>query len=108
MNSSELEKRQKLSLEAIKQMFGTEAGEGGINLFVEHHLAEIPVAYWKEHLGTDSPKPAAVVSLLQFCTSWGEDDLEYFDFTLPGEVTNYVVSVHFDSLGKIEDISMES
>jgi antitoxin component HigA of HigAB toxin-antitoxin module len=108
MATNKIAERQRLALEAIKQAFGTEAGEDSINLFVEHHLAELPEAYWKEHLAIASPDPGAVLSLLQFRSSWGEDDLEHFDFTLPGEVTNYVVSVRFDSAGNIDEISMES
>ena len=34
--------------------------------------------------------------------------METFDFTLPDDVTNYVVSVHFDETGEIDDIDMES
>jgi hypothetical protein len=37
-----------------------------------------------------------------------EGEIEYFDFTLPDEVTDYVISVHFDDAGTIEGISMES
>ncbi|MCC2606971.1 DUF2004 domain-containing protein [Planctobacterium marinum] len=36
------------------------------------------------------------------------DDSEVYDFTLPDEVTNYVVSVSLDDDGEIEDITMES
>jgi hypothetical protein len=38
----------------------------------------------------------------------GEGDIEYFDFTIPGEVSNYVLSVHFDGSDVIDSISMES
>jgi hypothetical protein len=108
MTTTEMEKRQQIALEAIKQAFGTESGEDSIGLFIEHHMEEIPEAYWTEHLGTSAPDAAAVLGLLQFRSSWGEEDLEYFDFTLPGEVTNYVVSVRFGSSGAIDEISMES
>jgi hypothetical protein len=101
-------KRQALALDAIKRAFGTQAGEDGINLFVEHHLAELPASYWEQRLGAGTPQPAAVLGLLQLRSSWGESDLEYFDFTLPGEVTDYVVSVHFDGAGEIDGISMDS
>ncbi|NTV87569.1 MAG: DUF2004 domain-containing protein [Burkholderiaceae bacterium] len=100
--------RQKIALEAIKQAFGTEAGEDSVNLFTEHHLAELPQSYWQQHLGSGTPEPASIIGLLQFRSSWGEEDIEYFDFTLPDEVTNYVISVHFDSAGSIDGISMES
>lgn len=105
---AEIEKRKALAMAAIRQAFGSDAGEENINLFVEHHLEELGQDYWKQHLGTGTPEPAAVLGLLQFDSSWGEGDVEYFDFTLPDEVTNYVVSVHFDSAGDIDEISMES
>jgi len=108
MATTEIANRQMLALQAVKQAFGTESGAENIDLFVEHHMAEVPSAYWKKHLHTTGPDPAAVIGLLQLRSSWGEGDMEYFDFTLPGEVTNYVVSVHFDSSGKIDGISMES
>jgi hypothetical protein len=106
--ASEVDKRQKLALDAITQAFGTEAGEDSVNLFVEHHLQELPHSYWQQHLGSNTPEPAAIVGLLQFKSSWGEGDIEYFDFTLPDEATDYLVSVHFDDAGAIDSISMES
>nr|WP_232118584.1 DUF2004 domain-containing protein [Luteimonas sp. XNQY3] len=95
-------------MDAIEQAFGTEVGEDGINLFVEHHLAELPESYWQQHLQSGTPEPSTVIKLLELRSSWGDDDIEYFDFTLPGEVTDYVVSVHFDDTGSIDGISMES
>jgi hypothetical protein len=100
--------RQKLALDAIKHAFGTEAGEESVNLFVEHHLEELPSSYWQQHLGSGTPKPATILGLLQLRSSWGEGNIEHFDFSLPDEVTDYVVSVHFDSAGTIDGISMES
>jgi hypothetical protein len=100
--------RRKLALNAIKQEFGTEGGDDSVNLFVQHHLDELPSSYWQQHLGTSAPEPAAILGLLQLRSSWGEGDIEYFDFSLPDEVTDYVVSVHFDGSGTIDGISMES
>ena len=108
MTAVESERRQKLALGAIKQTYGTATGEDSVNLFVEHHLEELPSSYWQQYLGSSTPETAAVIDLLQFSSSWGEGDIEYFDFTLPGEVTNYIISVHFDNMGTIDDISMES
>lgn len=105
---AEIGKRKALALAAIKKAFGREEGEENINLFVEHHLEELSQDYWAQHLGTPTPEPLEVLGLLEFQSSWGEGDVEYFDFTLPDEVTNYVVSVHFDGAGNIDDISMES
>ena len=87
---------------------GTEAGEDSINLFIEHHLAKLPGSYWQQRLKSETPEPSAVLSLLVLGSSWGDDDIEYFDFTLPDEATDYVVSVHFDETGSIDGISMES
>jgi hypothetical protein len=50
-----------------------------------------------------------VLDILELHAHWGEpDEMEYLDFTLPGKVTDYVISVHFDDKGKIVEISMES
>ena len=108
MTAVEVERRQKMALDAIKHTFGTDAGEDNVNLFIEHHLEELPQSYWMQHLGSSTPEPTAVIGLLQLRSTWGEDDIEYYDFTLPDEVTDYVVSVHFDNVGKIDGISMES
>jgi hypothetical protein len=100
--------RRKLALDAIKQAFGTTAGDDCVNLFVQHHLEELPSSYWQQHLGSDTPEPTAILGLLQLRSSWGDGDIEYFDFTLPDEVTDYVFSVHFDGAGTVDSISMES
>lgn len=101
-------KRAKLALDAIRKAHGTEAGEFSTTMFVEHHLEELPQDYWQEHAGTDAPDPAAVLGLLQLKSSWGKDDIENFDFSLPGDVTDYVLSVRFDETGEIDEISMEN
>lgn len=106
--AGEVEKRSNLALAAIKQVFGTDADEYGATMFVKHHLEEIPQDYWQERLGTASPEPDAVLSLLELRSNWGENDIETFDFSLPGDVTNYVVSVHFNDAGEVDGISMES
>jgi hypothetical protein len=100
--------RRKLALDAIKKALGTEAGDDSVNLFVKHHLEELPPSYWQQHLGSGVPEPVAILDLLQLRSSWGEGDIEYFDFTLPDGATDYVVSVHFDGAGTIDGISMES
>ena len=108
MDNVELERRKLVALAAIRQAHGTEDGEDSIVLFVAHHLEELPQSYWQEQLATATPDSAAVIGLLAFRSSWGEGDLENFDFTLPGDVTDYVVSAHFDEKGEIDGISMES
>lgn len=109
--TEEINRRQPLALEAIRRTFDTDEGEFGATLFVTHHLEELPGDYWQLHLGSASPEPSKVLDLLQLRGHWGDDDedgIDVFDFTLPGDVTNYVLSVRFDESGEIEEISMES
>jgi hypothetical protein len=94
------------ALAAIKEASGTELGEYSVDAFISHHLEELPSNYWEKHLGTASPTTVSVMGLLILRSKW--DDSEVYDFTLPEEVTDYVVSVSFDEEGEIEDIAMES
>ncbi|MCF7751654.1 DUF2004 domain-containing protein [Bacillus subtilis subsp. subtilis] len=100
--------RQAQALAAIKQALGTEAAEDSIDLFANHHRDELPASYWTEQLGQAAPDNPSIIGLLQFKSAWGENELEYVDFTLPGEITDYLLSVHFDEAGQIDSISMES
>tara|TARA_R110000787_G_scaffold49490_1_gene118646 strand:- start:349 stop:651 length:303 start_codon:yes stop_codon:yes gene_type:complete len=97
---------EQVALEGIKQSLGTEQGEYGIDVFVSHHIEELPKSYWKELLGTESPSAEQVIDLLVLREKWEDEDV--YDFTLPGDVTDYVMSVSFGEGGAIEDISMES
>ena len=73
---------------------------------MSHHIDELPKSYWQKHLGTESPSSEQVIGLLVLRSKW--DDEEVYDFTLPEELTDYVVSVSFDEDGAIEGIEMES
>ena len=46
MTAVSSEKRQALALDAIQRALGTEAGEDSVDVFIEHHLAELPASYW--------------------------------------------------------------
>ena len=106
---NEIGKREKAAIAAIRSAFGTEDDESGATLFVEHHLEEIEGEYWQKYLGTAKPEPISVLDILLLRSHWGgDDDIETFDFTLPENVTDYVISVRFDESGQVEDISMES
>lgn len=106
--NNEIENREKSAIAAIRSTFGTEDGESGATLFIEHHLSEIEGDYWQKHLGNPKPDPIKVLDILVLRSHWGgEDDIETFDFTLPENVTDYVISVRFDESGQVEDISME-
>jgi hypothetical protein len=97
---------EQLAIEGIKKSSGTEQGEYGIDEFVSHHLEELSTSYWEKHTGSANPTSIQVISLLVLRSKW--DDEETYDFSLPDEVTDYVVSVSFDEDNQIEDIVMES
>ena len=85
--------------------------EESVGLFVSHHLSELKPAYWKKRTGTPKPTPQQVVDLLELRSHWGEDGdggLDRFDFTLLGDVTDYVLSVSFNKKGRVEGVELES
>lgn len=100
------ENKAKLAFDAIKSSFNTEQGEHGIDLFISHHIEELSEQTWSGLLGKAQPTASEVLEIMVLRSSWN-DDLTY-DFTLPNNVTNYVVSVLFNENGKIDCISMES
>jgi len=97
--------RKGLALNAIKASHNTEQGEYGIDLFVSHHLEEFSDTEWQTLLGKVKPSSSDVIEALVFkeCS-----DSNVYDFTLPNDVTDYVVSVSFNDGGDIDSISMES
>ena len=94
------------ALASIKASAGTEAGQYGIDEFVQHHLEELPTSYWQAQLGTANPTHTQVMDLLVLREKW--EDEKVYDFALPDEVTDYVVSVSFNDDGEVTDIVMES
>ena len=108
-NPDEIKKREAAAQAAIKKAFGTADDEFGATLFVSHHLEELDSSYWKKHLSTETPEPRRVLELLELRSHWGGDDeIDTFDFTLPADATNYVISVAFDEDGDVSGITMES
>ncbi len=106
----EAKKREEIARNAIKKAYGTEDGECSVTLFVEHHLEELNVAYWEKLLGSTNPQPENVLDSLELQPFWDEDieELNSLDFTLPEEVTDYLICVRFSDQGIVEDIVMES
>jgi hypothetical protein len=109
-NPAEIDRRTKAALAAIRAAYGTEDDEHGVTLFVSHHLEEVEGSYWKQHLQSSSPEPSKVLDLLVRSPHWDADEggIDSIDFTLPDEVTNYVICVSFDDDGEVEGITMES
>jgi hypothetical protein len=107
----EIERREKCARDAIKRAFGTKEDEFGATLFVSHHLNGIEASYWQKHFGTANREPRRVLDILELRAHWGDEDddgIDTFDFTLPGRITNYVISVRFGATGQVEKITMES
>jgi len=107
MDDKDIKRREEAAVAAIKAAFGAlEQEEDGVTMFVEHHLEELEPEYWEKHLGSAKPDPRKVLDLLVLRSHWDDDSI--FDFTLPEDVTDYVISVSFDEDGEVEDIAMES
>jgi hypothetical protein len=105
----EIRRREAAARAEFHRAVCTADDEFGATLFVSHHLDELDASYWNKHLSTETPDPRRVLDLLVLKSHWGGDDeLETFDFTLPGEVTDYVLSVTFDESGAIAGMTMES
>jgi len=108
-NTAELARRENAARLAIKNGFDMEDEDSGAAMFVAFHLEELAGDYWRQHLRTIRPAPSGVLDILVLREHWGgPDEMENLDFSLPGEVTEYVISVHFDEAGGIDEISMES
>lgn len=111
MNADASEQRTAAALRAINAAYGTAEGEFGPTLFVSHHLEEFDPAYWLKTFGTAKPDARQILSALVLVDSWssGDDEnIDTFDFGLPGDVSNYLLSVRFDDDGQVLDVSMES
>ena len=110
-NQEEIERREKLAISTIKSVFGSEKDEYGATAFVSHHLEEIEKKFWQKHLGSTQPEPKQVLDILVLRSHWGDEDddgIDTFDFTLPENVTDYVICVRFDEEGQVEEVTMES
>ena len=114
--NDEIERRRESAIAAIRREFDARAEDSGVMLFLSHHIEEIGEDYWLKHCGVAKPESSQVLEILEFKSHWGEegdeeddeDGIDTFDFTLPGDVTDYVISVEFDEDGSVADISMES
>ncbi len=105
----EITRREVAARAAIKKAYGTPADKFGATMFVSHHLEEVEPAYWQKHFAAEKPDPQRILESLVLHAHWGGDDeLDVFDFTLPEQVTQYVISVAFDEAGQVSGISMES
>ena len=107
--NDELEHREIAALAAMKKEIGSETDQCGATLFVSHHLEELGEDYWLKHCAATQPEPRQVLDILVLRSNWSDDEgFDILDFSLPGNVTDYVISVSFDPNGNISGITMES
>ena len=109
VTKAEIARRTTAALAAIKQQAGKPGSAS--SLFASHHLEELSPTYWRKYARAARPSQSRVLDLLQLRSHWGEDDedgIDVFDFTLPGDATDYVLSVGFDEDGAVDNVSMES
>lgn len=114
-NSEEISRREKAARAHIDTIYGTPEDEFGATLFVSHHLNELDASYWMKHTGTTEPDARRILQMLELRVDPEEEELdeeeeplEILDFTLPDDVTNYVICVEFDDSGNVARVSMES
>lgn len=106
------EREQKAKNAILQSYLQDTALDNQVRLYVEHHLQEISPQYWQKHTGLTRPNAKQVIELLstkRFLNFHSvEENDDSIDFSLPENVTSYVLCVAFDEDGNVEDISMES
>ena len=106
-----MDKKAKTALAKIKSLHGTPEGEYGPTLFVSHHLEEISKAEWMELLKTETPTSEQMLDALVLIDAWSsydDDVVDTYDFGLPDNLTNYLLSARFSKDYKSIEVSMES
>jgi len=106
----ELNHKEDAARKKIKLLFGTTEGEFGPDLFISHHLEEVKSDYWKSTYGTETPEAERILESLVLVSSWSsadDENIDVFDFSLPNNITNYILSARFAD-GEVAEVSMES
>ena len=106
----DLQEREAAARLKIKTLYGTPEGEYGPTLYVSHHLEVLDPEYWLDIYDTDEPEPEQILDDLVLVYTWSYDDdgvVDVLDFSLPEEVTNYVLAVRFRG-SVIIGVDMES
>ena len=94
----------------IQSIYGKPKGENSVTLFVSHHLDELDSEEWLDCIGVAKPRPEDILNSLVLETAWSSEDdgtIDMYDFTLPKNMTQYVIAVRFAG-DTIVDIDMES
>jgi hypothetical protein len=101
----ELEELDQRARDAILDAYADDVDDdedGPVSMFVAHLTEEIDSADQTTLFGTATPTGSAFLQKLilrsvSFHADGDEDDFSRFDYTLPGDLTQYVVAVRFDA-----------
>ena len=92
-----------------------EEGYDPVSLFITHHLDELDKNAVATLFGSTTPSTQVflaklVLAAVSFHPEQDDEDEAFatFDYTLPGELTDYMLSVRFDGDSNPIDIDMES
>ncbi len=106
----------KLAMRAIQDNLNSDKQDAVVKQFIQYHLSTIESEYWDRVLHTSQPTVGQICELLEPhkpCIMGGQEDEHciryldnHFDFTLPQEITDYVLCVAFRH-GQVMDISIE-
>jgi len=105
-----LKQKEKLALAAIKRSFDTPEGEFGSTLFVAHHVEQLNANDWVAATGKKTPNSEQILDSLILIDSWSSEEseiLDTFDFGLPHDISDYLLSVSFEG-DEVSEIAMES
>jgi hypothetical protein len=116
IKQTEIERRKSLAIDAIHAAYDPDDEDAPVTSYIQHHIEELDESYWMRHLTVAVPSPSQFLDLLVLRGHWGIDGndeiddagIETFDFTLTGDVTDYVLSVSFNEQGEVTEIEMES
>lgn len=111
-NTEQIQKLEQKARAVMLSVYQNDTDDNAVRLYAEHHLEELEPEYWLKNLGTATPQPLQVLNVLELSShiDWvlEEDENYRIDFTLPEEVTQYVLCVELDRDETVVGISMES
>ncbi|OTG64796.1 DUF2004 domain-containing protein [Acinetobacter silvestris] len=111
-NAAQILRLERKARAAMLSTYQNDTEENAVRLYATHHLEEIESDYWVKNLGTTTPQPLQVLNMLELSPNldWTleADEIYRIDFTLPDEVTQYVLCVELDHDESVIGISMES
>ncbi|MDJ0615028.1 MAG: DUF2004 domain-containing protein [Rhizobiaceae bacterium] len=111
MTSDLIAQRTEIAQAKINNSYGKEEAEFSVTLFVDHHLEELSSDDWNAATGKPNPTPEQILKSLVLASCWSSDDsqnIDMFDFSLPGDITDYLISIQFNQANEIIAMDMES